>query len=85
MFAVLVGLLKSRAGAVGGDAFTAQLDRHLVGLRIGAFHAALRVSLVQADVVDHLALLVVEAAQEGAGAEQTSKTAVGKGRKSVCK
>jgi len=85
MLAVLVRFLKRRAGAVGGDAFAAQPYRHLVRLRIRALHATLGVRLVQADVVDDLALFVVETAEEGAGTEQATETAVGEGGKSVCK
>jgi hypothetical protein len=85
VLAVLIRLLKGRAGAVRGDAFATQADRHFIRLGIGAFDPALRVRLVQADVVDDLALFVVEAAQKRAGAEQAPKTAVREGGKSVCK
>lgn len=85
VLAVLVGLLKRRAGAVRGDALAAQSNRHLIRLRVRAFDPTLGVGFVQANVVDDLALFVVEAAQERAGAEQAPKTAVGEGGKSVCK
>jgi len=63
---VLVGLLECGARAVGGDALAAQANRHFVWLRIGALDPALSVRLVQADVVDDLALLVVQATKERA-------------------
>jgi hypothetical protein len=85
VLAVLIGLLERRAGAVRGDALAAQADGHFIRLGIGAFDAALGVRLVQADVVDDLALFVVEATQKRAGAQQASKTAVGESGKSVCK
>ena len=85
VLAVLVRLLKCGAGAVGGDAFATQPNRYLVGLRIRALHATLGVRFVQADVVDDLALFIVETAEEGAGTEQATETSVGKGGESVCK
>lgn len=62
VFAVLVGLLKGRAGAVRGDAFPAQADRHFIRFWIRALDSPLRVRLVEADVIDDFALFVVETA-----------------------
>jgi hypothetical protein len=81
---MLVRLLERRASAVRGDAFATEPDRHFVRLGIRAFYPTLRVRLVEADVVDHLALLVVEPAQERSRAEQATEAAVGKSRKCVC-
>jgi len=85
VLAMLIGLLESRAGTVGGDALATQANRDLVRLRIGTFDAPLRVRLVQANVVDDLALFIVEAPQESAGAEQAAKAAIRKSGESVCK
>jgi hypothetical protein len=85
VFAVLVGFLEGGASARRGDAFAAQPDRHLVRLRVGALDAPLGVRLVQADVVDHLSLLVIEAAQKRARSQQAAKAAIRKSRKCVCK
>ena len=85
VLAVLIGLLKGRAGTVGSDALAPQANRHLVGLGIGPLHMALRVRFVQADVIDYLSLFIVEPAQERAGTEQASETAVGERGESVCK
>ena len=85
VLAVLVRLLKGGAGAVRGNALTAEAYRHFIRLGSGAFDAPLRVRLVQADVVDDFALFVVEAAQKRASAEQAPETAVGESGESVCK
>jgi hypothetical protein len=69
VLAMLIRLLKRGASAVGGDALTTQANRHFVRLGIRALDAALRVRFVQADVIDHLTLLVIEATEERAGAE----------------
>ena len=84
VFAVLIGLLEGRTGALRRDAFAAEANGHLVGLRIGAFDLSGGVRFGDSDLLDHLAFLVVEAAQEGAGAEQASEATIGECRKSVC-
>jgi hypothetical protein len=77
VFAVLTGLLESWARAVRGDAFAAQADRYLVRVGVRAFDAAARGRIVDADVLDDLALLVVETSQKRASSEQAAQAAVG--------
>ena len=83
VLAVLIGLLESGARAAGGDALATQPNRDLVRIRIGALDATLRARVVDADLFDDFALLVVEATKEGASAEQASKAAVGERGESV--
>lgn len=78
VFAMLPGLLKGGAGAVGRDAFTPEPDRHGVRIRVGTLDLALRDGVVDIDVLHDAALLVVEAAQEGASAEQPPEAAIRK-------
>jgi hypothetical protein len=84
VLAVLVGLLKGGAGAVGRYALATESDRDFIRLGIRAFDPTLSVGLVQAHVVDDLALLVVETSKKGARPEQAPQAAVRKGRKCVC-
>jgi hypothetical protein len=77
VFAVLPRFLKRRAGAVRGDSLAAQPDRHLVRVGVRAFDAAARRRIVDAYVLDDLALLVVETSQKRASSEQPAQAAVG--------
>ena len=83
MLAVLPGLLKRWAGAVRRDALAAQADRNGIRIRIRTTDLALGRGLVHVDVLDDLALLVIEAAKESARSEQAAKAAVGKGGEGV--
>ena len=77
VLAVLAGLLERGAGAVGSDAFTTEANGHLVGIGIGAAHATVSRGIVEVNLIDDLAFLVVETAEERSGSEQASKSAVG--------
>jgi hypothetical protein len=83
VFAVLSCLLERRTGAVGGDAFAAEPNRHGVGVGIRAADFAQRDRFVDIDVFDDFALFVVEAAQKGAGAEQSAQAAIRQGGERV--
>src|SRR5260221_7701353 len=77
VLAVLAGLLEGRARTVRRDAFPAELDGRLVGLRVRALHATRGARVGDVDALDDTPLLVVETSEERARAEQSSKAAVG--------
>ncbi len=79
VLAMVACLLESRAAALRGDALSSELYGGQIGIVVGAFDASRRIRLADFEISDDLALLVVEAAQKGPGAEKTSETAIGKG------
>src|SRR5688500_2233330 len=84
VLAMLPRLLKGRAAAARGDAFAAEADRNVVRLRVRTLHPPLCGRVVEVNLVHHLALLVVEPAQESASAQQSAQAAVGQRGKSIC-
>ena len=77
VLAVLSRLLECGAGAVGGNAFTAELDRRLVRLWVRALDASGGARVRNGDALDDSALLVVETPQKRAGSKETAEAAIG--------
>jgi len=79
VLAVLAALGEGGAGAVALDAVGRELDRHGVRLGVGGAHGAARAHVVDLDVLDDAAAEVLQAAEEGARAEQPAEAAVAQG------
>jgi hypothetical protein len=77
MLAVLSGLLKRGAGAMGGDALSAEADRHFVRIRVRAFDSTVSARIVEVDLVHYFPFLVIQPAEKGAGAEQATEASIG--------
>ena len=73
---MLTGFLKRRTRAMRRDAFAAEANRNFVRIGIRAFHPSMSAGVVDIDVLDDFAFLVVEPPQESAGAEQPAKAAI---------
>jgi len=83
VFAVVAGLLKGWTTTFRRDAITAELNGRQIGIGVRTLDAGGGVGLVDLEVSNDLALLVIEAAQEGPRTEQASKASIGKGRQST--
>src|SRR5689334_20283273 len=83
VLAMVARLLESRAAALRGDAFAAELNGGQIRVVVGALDASGRIRLAHFEITDDLALLVVEAAQKSASSEQAAKASIGEGRKST--